>query len=99
VADGGLATIVVCAGDEAPQPDVAVRLYVVVAWGWAISTNPDVPDHVPMPAIDTVTPVPDGSVSDHDRRTVCAPPIVTELGVAVKKLIPGAKQELAVTVV
>ena len=71
----------------------------MVACGWAISTNPDVPGNVPIPAIDTVTPVPDGSVVDHDRRTVCDPPLVTTLGLALKALIPGAKQEVAVTVV
>jgi hypothetical protein len=46
-----------------------------------------------------VTPVPNGSEIDHCNRTITFPPTVTLDGVAVKLLMPGAGQLLAVTVV
>ena len=63
-----------------------------------MSTKPFGFPNVPIPGIETVTPVPDGSVMDHARRTVALPPIQTAFGVAVKELIPGAGHAVAVTV-
>lgn len=92
------AVTVACAEDAAPQPDVAFRVYVVVDCGCAMSTKPFGLPNVPIPGIDTVTPVPDGSVIDQARRTVAFPPIQTAFGVAVKDAIPGAGHAVAVTV-
>lgn len=63
-----------------------------------MSTNPLGPN-VPIPAIVTVTPVPELSITDHDKRTVWVPPIVTLPGLAEKELIVGGGHGLAVTVV
>lgn len=62
-----------------------------------MSTNPLSPK-VPIPGIVTEPPVPELSVTDHDRRTVWPPPIVTFEGDAVKLLIIGAGHGFAVTV-
>jgi hypothetical protein len=62
-------------------------------------TNPEVPGNVPIPAIDTDTPVPDGSVTVHESCTVWLPPIVTELGLATNDVIDGAGHALATTCV
>jgi hypothetical protein len=45
-----------------------------------------------------VTPVPDASVIFQERRTVWLPPMVTELGVAMKELMMGERHAVAVTV-
>jgi len=55
-------------------------------------------EKVPTPGIEIVTPVPNGSEIDHCSRTITLPPTVTLDGVAVKLLITGAGQLLAVTV-
>jgi len=55
--------------------------------------------NVPIPEIVTVAPVPELSVTFHERRTVWPPPIVTLLGDAVKLFTVGAGQVDAVTVV
>ena len=67
--------------------------------GCEIVTEPDVPDQLPMPAIEAVRPVPDGSDSDHVNTTGWLPPAVTVLGLAVNELITGTGQALAVTLV
>lgn len=64
-----------------------------------MSTKPLRVPQLPTPGIVTVTPVPDGSVIDHDSRTVALPPIVTALGDAEKLLMVGAGHAVAVTVV
>ena len=53
---------------------------------------------LPSPEILTLTPVPEVSVTFHDKRTVAAPPIVTLEGFATNELIVGAWQAAAVTV-
>ena len=52
-----------------------------------------------MPAILTVTPVPELSMTFHVRRTVAEPPIVTLDGFALNVEIDGAGHAVAVTVV
>ena len=64
-----------------------------------MSTNPFRVPQLPTPGIVTVTPVPDGSVMDHDNRTVALPPIVTALGDAENVFMVGAGHAVAVTVV
>jgi hypothetical protein len=63
-----------------------------------MSTKPLDPK-VPMPAIVTETPVPDGSVTFHERRTFWPPPIVTLEGFAVNDCMLGGGQEVATTLV
>lgn len=89
---------VVCAVACAPHPAVAVSVYVVVVCGWAMSMNPLGPN-VPTPAITAVTPVPDGSLTDHDKRTVPLLPAITEDGAEVNEFMTGGGQAFAVTVV
>jgi hypothetical protein len=88
-----VAVVVACA----PQLAVAVKVYVVVDCGCGISTNPLGPK-VPIPEIETLTPVPELSVTFQDKRTVWPPPIVTLAGEAEKLLIVGAAHATAVTV-
>lgn len=95
----GLAVTVVVVDDCPPQPAVAINWYVVVLCGWAISTKPLVVNQVPIPGILMVTPVPEGSLTDQDNRTVEFPPIVTALGDAENELMVGGGQGLTVTVV
>jgi hypothetical protein len=64
-----------------------------------MSTKPFGFPKVPTPGTVIVTPVPEGSLTDHDSRTVRLPPINTEEGLAVKEAIVGAGHEIAVTVV
>ena len=63
-----------------------------------MSTNPLSEAQLPTPGIVTLTPLPEGSVIDHESRTVAPPPIVTAFGEAEKLLMVGAGQALAVTV-
>lgn len=63
-----------------------------------MSAKPLAP-YVPIPAIVTVTPVPELSLTLQERRTVWPPPIVTAEGDAVKLFTFGAGQVDAVTVV
>jgi hypothetical protein len=93
------AVTVACADAVAPQPTVAFNVYVVVDCGWAISTKPVGFAKVPTPGIESVSPVLDESLTDHDRRTVALPPIKTLLGLTLNAFIRGGGQELAVTVV
>lgn len=93
------AVTLVWADAVAPQPTVAFNVYVVVDCGWAISTKPVGLAKVPTPGIKSISPVPDGSLTDHDKRTVALPPIKTLLGLAVKEFIWGGGQDVAVTVV
>ena len=72
---------------------------MVVDCGWAISTKPLGVVHVPIPGIVMVTPVPEGSLTDHDNLTVLLPPIVTTLGDAENALIVGGGHGFAVTVI
>ena len=53
----------------------------------------------PIPEIETLTPVPEGSLTFHDNRTVELLPAITEAGEAENVLIAGAGQALALTVV
>jgi hypothetical protein len=54
-----------------------------------MSTKPDAVVHVPIPAIVIVNPVPDGSVTFQDRRTVALLPTVTVEGAAVNEVMFG----------
>ena len=63
-----------------------------------MSTNPLAPN-VPIPAIDTTTPVPDGSLTDQDRRTVLLFPAMTEDGADVNEFMVGGGHAFALTVV
>jgi hypothetical protein len=63
-----------------------------------MSTNPLPPAKVPIPAIVTVRPVPELSFTVHASRTIWFPPMVTELGVAVKLATLGAGHAVTVTV-
>jgi len=63
-----------------------------------MSTNPLGPK-VPIPEIETLTPLPLGSLTDHDRRTVALLPAITDEGAAENELIVGGGQAPAVTVV
>jgi hypothetical protein len=64
-----------------------------------MSTKPLGVVHVPIPGSVIVTPVPEGSLTDHDNLTVALPPIVTALGEAVKARIVGGGHGLTLTVV
>jgi len=64
-----------------------------------ISTKPVGLAKVPTPGTDSVTPVPEGSLTDHDKRTVALPPIKTLLGLTLNEFICGGGQDVAVTVV
>src|ERR1700682_2295522 len=83
------AMTVVCALALVPQPTVAIKVYVVVDCGCEMSTKPLGLAKVPTPGILMVSPVPDGSLTDHDSLTNRFPPIKTELGFEVKELIAG----------
>ncbi len=92
------AVTLVCAVDCAPHPAVAVSEYVVVACGCPMSIKPLAPK-VPIPAIVTLTPMPELSITVQASLTVWPPPIVTELGVAVNEFIVGDGQAVTLTVV
>ena len=64
-----------------------------------MSTKPDAVAQVPIPAIVIVSPVPDGSVTFHDRRTVALLPTVTVDGAAVNEVMFGWGHAFTVTVV
>jgi hypothetical protein len=49
--------------------------------------------------MDSINPVLEGSLTDHDSRTVALPPIKTLLGLALNEFIVGGGQAMAVTVV
>jgi len=93
-----VAVIVIWEVEKAPQPFVAVRVYVVVDCGCGMSTDADVPGQVPIPAIVTEMPEPVESSTVQDKRTVWFPPMVTAFGFAVKVVIVGALQGLALIV-
>lgn len=54
---------------------------------------------MPTPGIVAVTPVPEGSLMDHDKRTIWCPPIKTLPGFAVKLVMVGDGQASTATVV
>ena len=83
-----VAVMVTCAVVVAPQPLVAVSVYVVVDCGWVTSTKPLATVKVPIPGlIVRVRPVPEVSVMDHASRTIWLPPITTVVGLAVNAFI------------
>src|SRR2546430_2381191 len=67
--------------DEAPQPLVAVMVYSVVAAGAEMSTKPVCGNPPPTPGeMETVTPVPEGSLICQASLTSPPSPCVTEDG-------------------
>lgn len=54
--------------------------------------------NVPAPGMVIVTPVPEVSLMDHERRTIWLPPMATEFGAAMKETICGVGHAATLTV-